>query len=131
MNIAADLQEIMADLGTACRLKGPTDAEPFPLDMIVRPIGNGRIDSRNGLAGFVDVASLPRGADFGYGLLLAADAPEGMHEEIKLTITDSMGRQWTSEAASPLCDTNPETRVAFVVGWRLILRGKQRMTRGK
>jgi hypothetical protein len=81
------------------------------------------------LAPWIDSATLPRSSEWGYGLIWAADAPEGMNTEANMTVTDSTGKVWSVEAARPVYDLDEDTRVKVLIAWRLVLRGKQRLVR--
>lgn len=129
MSIAALISDLMEEHGTACHIKGPADAAPRPVVMLVNATSSGGIHSRYSALSFVDKSTLQRGADWGYGLLLGEDAPEDMEPQTRLIITDSLGGQWECEAAKAITEINPETRCLYVVAWRLALRGKQRAVR--
>lgn len=129
--IKADLQNVFNDWGTWCQVQGEHEAEPRPVLMLVMEQGQGAINSRNNILQFVDTATLPRGATFAYGCLWASDAPPGMSDDAKLTVIDSAGKEWSSLAAKAFYGINPATRQKELVAWRLALRGKQRMVRGR
>ncbi len=131
INLAVDFEDVFNDFASCCEIESQGGGEPYFALLVVRGAGSGRIDSRNALAHIVDVSSLPRGADFGYGLMWADDAPVNMNPEAKITIRESTGDTWMVEAARPIYDVDPSTRQKRLVVWRLVLRGKQRMVRGK
>ncbi len=131
--IAEDIAEIIHDPdgpASLCNVEAP-DAEPRPVRMIARPSYGSVLDPRNRLLAWADTANMPRGADWGYGLMLAADAPEGMTETTSFSVVDGTGRRWRVEAARPVLETEQESGALRAVAWRLALRGTQRAVRGK
>lgn len=132
MIAASDLEDIFTDHAECCTLCDcPGEKEARFALMVVRALSSGSINSRNNLLAFIDKSILPRGADWGYGLIWAEDAPEDMNQEIEMTVTDSTGQTWSCESAKAVYDVDETTRLKVVVAWRLALRGKQRMTRGR
>ena len=67
-------------------------------------------------------------ADWGYGLMLAEDAPADMSEAPRFDLLDGMGQRWRTEAARMVIDRD-ENGMPHLVAWRLLLRGTQRATR--
>ena len=130
MIAAADLADIFADHAEWCEVQAEGENAPRNVCMVAQAFSSGNIDSRNKALSFIDKSTIPRGADWGYGLMWAADAPADMNAESKLTITDSAGQVYTCEAARPVYDLDADTRKKVCVAWRLALRGKQRMVRG-
>jgi hypothetical protein len=126
MIAVADLQDIFNDHGQTCTIQ-PKGGEAREAIMVVNQQDAGKASSL--LAPWIDNATLPRSAEWGYGLIWAADAPEGMNAEINMTVTDSTGKVWSVEAARPVYDLDEENRVKVLIAWRLVLRGKQRLTR--
>lgn len=131
MNLAADLAEVFADFATWCEVQGKEEDAPRSVFMVVRGQSSGSINSRDNLLAFIDKTTLPRGANWGYGVIMAADAPAGMNEESRLMITDASGEIWECESAKPFYGVNEETHQKELVAWRMALRGKQRMVRGR
>ena len=130
MITVADLQDVFNDFAAYCQVQGTGETAPRQVLMVTQALSSGSINSRNNLLSFIDKTTLPRGADWGYGLIWAQDAPEGMNPEIKMTVADSTGQEWSCESAKPVYDIDETTRQKVVVAWRLALRGKQRMVRG-
>lgn len=131
--IAEDLAEIIHDPegpASLCTLELP-GLEPFGALMIVRPSYGGDLDPRGKLFAWAGSGDMPRGADWGYGLVLASDLPVALEETTVGKVTDSRGYVWRVEAARPVLETDPESRELRAVAWRLALRGTQRATRGK
>lgn len=131
--IAEDLAEIIHDPeGPAClcTLELP-GLEPFGVLMIARPSYGGDLDPRGKLFAWAGSGDMPRGADWGYGLVLASDLPAALEETSAGKVTDGRGCVWRIEAAKPVLETDPESRELRAVAWRLALRGTQRATRGK
>lgn len=126
----ADIADVFRDFAAACHVHVDGEDAPRQVDMITQSLSSGRINTRNNLLAFMDTSTMPAGADWGYGLIRAEDAPAGMTQETKMTVTDSAGRVWRSEAAMAVCDIDPENRRQRIIAWRLALRGKQRMVRG-
>lgn len=129
MITCADLADIFADHAQWCDVFSCQNEEPRHVLMVVQPISSGNIDSRKNLLAFFDKATMPRGADWGYGLIWAKDAPEAMSEEAKIKVKDSLDKLWTCEAARAVCSLDPQSRKQEIIAWRLALRGKQRMVR--
>lgn len=131
--IAEDLAEIIADPEGAASLceVALEGYECFCCRMIARPAyGTGR-DPRPKLLAWANADDLPRGADWGYGLILADDLPGMITEIARGKITDGRGYVWRIEAAKPIVETDAETGALKNVAWRMALRGTQRAMRGK
>lgn len=118
------------DFGSLCFVRAENESAPRDVVMLVRQMGTGGVLKLQRHLPFLDAGSVPAGADWGYGLMLSEDAPEGMRDTTRLTITESSGETWTCEAARPVHDIDPQTRAKIVAAWRLALRGTQRMTGG-
>ena len=131
MNLASDLEQIVAEFGAFCDVQAAGEAAPRNVRMVVQSLSSGSINSRNNLLSFIDKSSLPRAADWGYGLIMAADAPEGMAPETRVTVTENTGDVWEVESAKAVHDIDETTYQKRVIAWRLALRGKQRMVRGR
>ena len=129
MIAADDLQDVFDDHAECCLLQGKDEPEPRFALAVVQAASSGSLNGRNHMRPFIDTANLPRGADWGYGLIWAEDAPPGMNTEIKMTVTDSTEQEWSCESARAVYDLDGESRQKVLVAWRLVLRGKQRMTR--
>ena len=117
------------DFGALCALRAEGEAEGRELIMVVRPQSAGNPGRGSRHLPFLNARSMAQDADAGYGLLLAIDAPEGMHEEIRLTVTESSGECWIADAAQPVYDIDPESRKKSVSAWRLALRRRQKVGR--
>ena len=126
---AVDLQDVFADHAAWCEVRTDGEDAARQVLMVTQALSSGSINSRKSLLAFIDKSVLPMGADWAYGLIWHADAPEGMRADIRMTVTDSAGQVWSCEAAKAVYDIDPETRRKVTVAWRLALRGKQRMTR--
>ena len=131
MNLASDLEQLVAEFGALCDVQAAGETAPRNVRMVVQGLSSGSINSRNNLLFFIDKNSLPRAADWGYGLILAADAPEGMNPEMRVTVTESTGEAWEVESAKAVHDVDETTLQKRVIAWRLAMRGKQRMVRGR
>lgn len=134
MSLAAELAALcvqaVADMGSLCTITAQ-GAAPREARMIISALSSGGINARAGALSFVDKSTLPPAADYGYGLLLAADAPEGMRADAHLHIADSLGRNWENMGAKPISAAD-ENGLLQIVAWRISLRGGQRMAvRGK
>lgn len=130
---ADDIAEIIHDPdgpASLCRVEAP-GTEPRNVRMIARPSYGSLLDPRNRLLAWADSASMPRGADWGYGLALAGDMPDGMTESTSFVVVDGTGQRWRVESAKPILETEQESGVLRAVAWRLALRGTQRAVRGK
>jgi hypothetical protein len=126
------IHDIFQDRASACTIQADGESKPRAILAVFHGRSTGKINPRNKALAFVDNSALPAGADWEYGLIMAADAPEGMAPDTRLTIVDqAVGRVLTCEAAEPVYDLDLETRERFIVAWRLALRGKQRMGRGR
>ena len=130
MIAVADLQDIFNDFSTYCQVQSEGEDAPRQVLMVTQALSSGSINSRNNMLSFIDRTTLPRGADWGYGLIWAQDAPDGMNPEIKMAVTDSTGQEWSCDSAKAVYDIDETARLKVVVAWRLVLRGKQRMVRG-
>ncbi len=130
MIAAADLADIFADHAEWCSVQVKGESEARQVLMVAHPFSSGSIDARSKALSFIDKSTLPRGADWGYGLMWAADAPADMNAETQLEIVDSAGQAYAVDAARPVYDIDEATRMKVCVAWRLALRGKQRMVRG-
>lgn len=129
--IAEDLAEIIADAeGPASLCEVSLEGyECFCCRMIARPAyGTGR-DPRPKLLAWASADDMPRGADWGYGLILADDLPGPLGDAVRGRITDARGHVWRIEAAKPIVEADPETGALLNVAWRLALRGTQRAAR--
>lgn len=131
MITVADLSDIFADHAAWCEVCGENEDLPRRVLMVVQGLSSGSINSRNNLLAFIDKSILPRGADWGYGLIWADDAPAGMKPETRITVTDSAGQEWSCESAKAVHGIDAATRCKVVLAWRLALRSKQRMVRGR
>jgi hypothetical protein len=130
MFTAGEIQDVIDDYGTICEIIDKETAQSQDKKIVVRSISTGSINTRMDILSFADKSSLPRGADYGYALIMAGDAPENMRPEIKLVIIDNLGGVWTTEAAKPLYGIDKNS-LKYVIAWRVLLRGKQRAVRGK
>lgn len=129
--IADDLAEIIADpQGPASICEVALDGfDCFCCRMIARPAyGTGR-DPRPKILAWASADDLPRGADWGYGLIMAYDLPRPLTADARGKITDARGHVWRIEAAKPIVETDPETGALENIAWRFALRGTQRATR--
>ena len=125
------LSSIFDDWAALCTIRtDDKDQQPHEVWAVLYQRSTGRIDSRR--MPFMNPGSLPSGADWEYGLIMAEDAPEGMTPETRLSLVEwGTGRILSCEAAEPVYDLDRDTRERIVVAWRLALRCKQRMVRGK
>lgn len=76
MDLRQDLAQAIGDLGTYVTLD--PDGEARTVYMVCRQNYGGVDSIRNKLLAWADSASIPPGADWGYGLMLAEDAPADM-----------------------------------------------------
>jgi hypothetical protein len=129
--IADILTDIFAEYAEVCEVAPEGGAEAYPALIVLQGRSVGAINPRNNLLPFLDKKVLPQGADWEYGLIMAADAPQDMQPVTRLTVIDSTGRKLSCEAAQPVYELDRETRVKSVVAWRMAMRGKQRAIRGK
>lgn len=126
MDLRQDLAQVIGDLGTYVTLD--PEGEARTVYMVCRQNYGGVDSIRNKLLAWADSASIPPGADWGYGLMLAEDAPTDMSEAPRFDLLDGMGKRWRTEAARMVIDRD-ENGMPHLVAWRLLLRGTQRATR--
>jgi hypothetical protein len=120
-----DIQEIVNDFGSRCQV----EQVARPVFMILYPLSSGHISSRLNALQFVDKTTLPRGADWAYGLILAEDAPPAV-ADARLKVTDNLGAVWNAESVKALLGVD-DGGMKYVIAWRLALRGTQHGVRGK
>lgn len=126
--IAVDLADIIVDEdgpACVCSLAFKGAEEPLSIRMICRASYGSNLDPRGKLLAWLDDASMPRGADWGYGLALAKDLPSDMSQSVQGDITDAAGNVWRIEAARPILDVNCTT----IAAWRFALSGLRRVVR--
>lgn len=126
MDLRHDLAQVIDDLGTCVTLD--PDGEARTVYMVCRQNYGGVDNIRNKLLAWADSAGIPSGADWGYGLMLATDAPADMSESPRFDLLDGVGRRWRTEAARMVIDRD-ENGMPHLVAWRLLLRVTQRATR--
>jgi hypothetical protein len=130
MIVSDTVIDAIDEFGAIFGVCGDGDTVTRPVRMIVRIVSTGTISPRNAALSFADKSVLPSGADWSYGLILSGDAPDGMHQTAHITITDSDGAQYRCEQAMPIYNVYDDG-ARELIAWRLLLRGTQRMRRGK
>lgn len=126
MDLARDVRGVIRDQGSFVELTESGGETRTVFMVCLKQYTGGNTPSmRRKLMDWADSSSMPTGASYGYGLLMASDAPEGMDEKTKLTLTDSLGQSWRTDAAGPIVDRKQDGTLE-VVAWRLLLRGTQR-----
>lgn len=120
------VMQALASFGGWCfvAVKGQADP-PREVFMVVRSEGQGKPRQGSVINTMVARENQRDNASLGYGLIRAEDAPEGMTRKTKLCIVDSLGRNWESDAALEVADTDPETGNLVIAAWRLALWHKQ------
>ena len=126
MDLRQDLAQAIGDLGTYVTLD--PDGEARTVYMVCRQNYGGVDSIRNKLLAWADSASIPPGAAWGYGLMLAEAAPADLSEAPRFALLAGMGQRWRTEAARMVIDRD-ENGMPHLVAWRLLLRGTQRATR--
>ena len=126
MDLRHDLAQVIGDMGTYVTLD--PDGEARTVYMVCRQNYGGTCDIRNSLLAWADAAGIPPGASWGYGLMLAEDAPKDMSESPRFDLLDGVGQRWRTEAARMVIDREA-SGTPRLVAWRLLLRGTQRAVR--
>lgn len=124
MSLSHDLLGVVNDAGTWVSLK-EKGREPRRVFMICKEQYGGFLDVSGKIMDWAETSSFPTGASFGYGLMMAEDAPADMREKAEFEITDGLDRRWRVDAARPIVDVLPDG-TQRVAAWRMLLRGTQR-----
>ena len=126
MDLKRDLAQVIGDLGTYVTID--PEGENRTVYMVCRQHYGGSGDIRNKLLAWADASGIPPGANWGYGLMLAEDAPADMSESPRFDLLDGIGQRWRTEAARMVIDRDGNG-TPRLVAWRLLLRGTQRAVR--
>lgn len=122
-----DVEQVIAAFGSLCSVANTDTGETRDgVRMVVRDETRGRARTGDIFSRIVDGLEERRGATYGYGLLLANDAPQGMNEKTRLTVTDSLAREWHMDTARAVMKSDAATGELKVVAWRLVLWRQQR-----
>ena len=121
-----DIRQVVADFGTNCVL-AVSGGEPKPVFMVASEAGRGSFGSRSVLSRMVDSREARHGATYGYGLILAEDAPAELDTLRDVTVTDSLGTVWHMDTARKVKGRNEETGDLTIIGWRMALWCEQRI----
>lgn len=116
--------------GADCFLQIKGAAEGKTVRMVVRPgVGQNGLDGRAGMSRVLESSLASSRAQTAAAMLLAKDAPQGMHEQAELHVIDSQSKMWRMDRASEVRGSNPETGREEVVAWRMVLRQAQELSR--
>ena len=120
------------NFGSWCYIRGENEAGARKVKMVVSVEGKGKTSSSlaRTFGKLVEDANRRGYAEIALGILMAEDAPAGMHQRMGLTVTDTLDRSWACDAAVEVTDTDPTTGNLVVGAWRLFLYREQTSWQG-
>ena len=128
-SVAAD---VIQSFGSWCYIRGENEAEARKVKMVISQEGKGKpARASRTFNKMVDPDRRRNYAEVGLGIIMAKDAPEGMHQTMKLTVTDSLGKEWHSDGAVEVVDPDPMTGNLVVGAWRVSLYTRQAQSGGR